>query len=93
MNAANHNRVIYYGRNDWSAGYYRDRCIEMLARSETHFPVTINDAIEAHQCKLMADNIPELFEGMASLLTLASPQSGSSLLRVSSSINYFLSTA
>ncbi len=67
MNAANHNRVTYYGRNDWSAGYYRDRCIEMLTRSETHSPVTINDAIEAHQCKLMADNIPELFEGMASL--------------------------
>lgn len=67
MNAANHNRVTYYSRNDWSAGYYRDRCIEMLTRSETYSPATINDAIEAHQCKLMVDNIPELFKGIASL--------------------------
>lgn len=67
MNEANHNRVIYYGRNDWSAGYYRDRCIEVLTGSEAHSLATINDAIEAHQCKLMADNIPELFEGIAPL--------------------------
>lgn len=67
MNEANHNRVIYYGRNDLFAGYYRDRCIEMLSKSEICTLTTINDAIEAHQCWLMANNIPELFEEIAFL--------------------------
>ena len=67
MNDANHDRVAYFGRNDLFTGRCRDRCAEMLARSETYAIVAVNDAIEAHQCKLMVDNIPELFEGMPSL--------------------------
>ena len=62
MNEPNGDRVIYYGRNDLSIGFIRKRCLDRLIGAETATITTINDAIEAHQCKLMADNVPELFE-------------------------------
>lgn len=67
MGEVNHRRVAYYGRNDLSVGTFLDRCIERLSGSEASSILTVNDAIEAHQCKLMVDNIPELFSGEPSV--------------------------
>ena len=67
MSEMNHRRVAYYGRNDLSVGTFRDRCIERLSGAEASPILTVNDAIEAHQCKLMVDNIPELFSGELSI--------------------------
>lgn len=55
------NRVRYFGRNDLAAGHYRDRCLELLRDSEQRRIESINDAIEAHQCRLTVEGIPELF--------------------------------
>ena len=54
-------RVVYFGRNNYAAGFYRDRCLSVLASAESVDPISINDAIEAHQIKLTVDGIPELF--------------------------------
>ncbi|WP_305296966.1 hypothetical protein [Parvibacter caecicola] len=62
MRNYNENRVQYFGRNDLAAGYYRDRCLELLRDSEKRQIESINDAIEAYQCKLTVEGIPELFE-------------------------------
>lgn len=65
MNNANHERIVYYGSNDYTTGFLRDRCVEKLVNSESMTISTINDAIEVYQCKLMVEGVPELFEGIA----------------------------
>ena len=62
MREYDENRVRYFGRNDLAAGHYRDRCLELLRDSEKRQIESINDAIEAHQCRLTVEGIPELFE-------------------------------
>lgn len=61
----NEKRVVYYGRNDYAAGACRDRCLSVLTSAESVDPISINDAIEAHQIKLTADGIPELFQNQS----------------------------
>jgi len=58
----NHDRVVFYGRNDWAAGCFRDRVITLLTNSNALDVESINDAIEAHQCKMTVEGLPELFE-------------------------------
>lgn len=65
MSEINHIRVIYYGRNDVFTNVFRDRCIALLSADNGMSIVSINDAIEAHQCKLTVEGIPELFEDTA----------------------------
>ena len=58
-------RVVYYGRNDYAADVYRDRCLSVLASAEIVDLTSINEAIEAHQIKLTVEGIPELFLGQS----------------------------
>ena len=62
MRDFNEKRVVFYGRNDYAAGIFQDRCKIMLAGAESVNPSSINDAIEAHQIKLTVEGIPELFQ-------------------------------
>lgn len=55
-------RAIHYGRNDWAAGAFSDRVREVLPALAADPIGSINDAIEAHQSKLMLEDIPELFD-------------------------------
>lgn len=61
MREFNEKRAVFYGRNDYAAGAYRDRCQTVLANADSANFVSINDAIEAHQIKLTVEGIPELF--------------------------------
>ena len=65
MRVFDEKRVVYYGRNDYAAGVYRDRCLSVLASVEIVDLTSINEAIEAHQIKLTVEGIPELFLGQS----------------------------
>lgn len=71
-------RAIYYGRNDWAAGAFRDRIREVVPALAAGPIGSINDAIEAHQSKLTLEDIPELFdtEELPALLEQASKAFG-----------------
>lgn len=71
-------RAIYYGRNGWAAGAFRDRIREVLPALAAGPIGSINDAIEAHQSKLTLEDIPELFdtEELPALLEQASKAFG-----------------
>lgn len=58
-------RVVFYGRNDYAAGVFQDRCQLVLANAASVDFSSINDAIEAHQIKLTVEGIPELFQDQA----------------------------
>lgn len=62
MRDLNEKRVIFYGRDDYAAGVFRDRCQFLLVNAESVEFASINDAIEAHQTQLTVDAIPELFQ-------------------------------
>lgn len=61
MRVFNSNRVIYYGRYDWAAGEFKDRIESVLPGLSDGHIESINDAIEAYQCKLTIEDISELF--------------------------------
>lgn len=63
MKEFDHERVICYGRNDFAAGAFRERCLKIIETGSNLRIETINDAIEAHQLKRTFETIPELFEG------------------------------
>ena len=56
-------RVLFYGRNDLAAGWFRTRIVELLTSPDGTRVESINDAIEAFQCKATIEELPELFEG------------------------------
>lgn len=60
--SSNYHRVVFYGRNDFAVGYHKQRVIDLLLSPNGISVESINDSIEAHQCKLTVDNLPELFE-------------------------------
>lgn len=55
-------RVIWYGTHDWAAGLVKERTRDFLLASDGPAINSIDDAIEAHQCKLTVDGAPWLFE-------------------------------
>lgn len=65
MREFNHERVIFYGRNDYAASIFRDRCLAMLTDASDDEISTVNEAIEAHQIKLTVEGIPEIFSDQA----------------------------
>ncbi len=71
-------RAIYYGRNNWAAGAFRDRIREVVPALAVGPIGSINDAIEAHQSRLTLKDIPELFdtEELPALLEQASKAFG-----------------
>ena len=62
MREYNNDRVVFYGRNDLAAGHFKDRVINLLSNPEAPSIESINDAIEAYQCKLTVEKLPELFD-------------------------------
>lgn len=63
MHDYNEKRVVYYGRNDWAAGAFRERCLATLNDAGAITIRSINDAVESHQIKQTIEGIPELFDG------------------------------
>lgn len=51
----NENRVEYFPAPDRAASYYFERAGEVLEKWTMQNIVTVNDAIEVHQCKLIAE--------------------------------------
>lgn len=78
MREFNAARAIYYGRNRWADGAFRDRIREVVPALAAGPIGSINDAIEAHQSKLTLEDIPELFdtEELPALLEQASKAFG-----------------
>ena len=61
MRKFNYERVVFYGRHDYAASMFRDRCLTVLGDTENVSVSSINDAIEAHQIKQTVEGVPELF--------------------------------
>lgn len=62
MKDFNADRVIFYGPHDMAVGYYRERVRQLLLSNEPFKITSINDAIEAYQCKLTVEDAPFLFK-------------------------------
>lgn len=62
----NENRAEYFPASDLAAAYYLDRAGEVLGKWTVRHVETVNDAIEVHQCKKIAEAYGDHLEGVDS---------------------------
>lgn len=73
--AFNEKRAEFFPESDFAASYYFERAGEVLGKWTVQDIATVNDAIEIHQCKMIAETYGDYLEGADSATLIKSAKS------------------